>query len=488
MSTSEQDQPVDTMPSRTIFQVLGSAVADACSVRLGRLAFPGRRPIDTPNYTAISSRGAVPHLTPDNVRKYASFGATYMALEDFVEKKEPPILSTPPVHGLPPLHSFTATPPDMVTVLGARRCPPVATPVGNGAEHLSIFTSTGFYSLTTDHFASAVRSLQPDVILPMAELLNTNSKPQSKKLICSVERTEEWLDGFFRHFSPRDLQALGVSVFAPVLPVEYPIQWDYLRHLAEDTIDGLSGLAVYNVDLLADLANYPALTALPRLSLQPPATPHQLLRQISLGIDMCTIPFVNSVSDAGIALNFTFPPPEGISNQPLGVDMSSPEHSTSLEPLQEGCQCYACLSHHRAYLRHLLNAKEMLGWNLLQIHNHQVLSAFFQGIRQTLGRGVSEFEQARRQFQLSYEPEFPQGTGERPRARGYHFKSEAGQAKINKTTWVDLNSASSLPADTSVANGSDSPAQVDDGIETPLKPDGDAQTLAEKGFAERDSR
>jgi queuine tRNA-ribosyltransferase len=130
----------------------------------------------------------------------------------------------------------------------------------------------------------------------------------------------------------------------------------------------------------------------------------------------------------------------------------------------------------------------MLGWNLLQIHNHQVLSAFFQGIRQTLGRGVSEFEQARRQFQLSYEPEFPQGTGERPRARGYHFKSEAGQAKINKTTWVDLNSASSLPADTSVANGSDSPAQVDDGIETPLKPDGDAQTLAEKGFAERDSR
>lgn len=70
------------MPSRTIFQVLGSAVTDACSVRLGRLAFLGRRPIDTPNYTAVSSRGAVPHLTPDNVRKYASFGATYMALED----------------------------------------------------------------------------------------------------------------------------------------------------------------------------------------------------------------------------------------------------------------------------------------------------------------------------------------------------------------------------------------------------------------------
>ena len=62
--------------------------------------------------------------------------------------------------------------------------------------------------------------------------------------------------------------------------------------------------------------------------------------------------------------------------EPLGLDLWSPTYATDLSPLREGCECYACGSHHRAYVRHLLDAKEMLGWVLLQIHNHHTLDVF----------------------------------------------------------------------------------------------------------------
>lgn len=76
-------QPVNSdMPARKVFELLGAVVADGCAARLGRLSIPGRKPIETPSYTAVTSRGALPHLTPDNVRQYTNLGAAYMALED----------------------------------------------------------------------------------------------------------------------------------------------------------------------------------------------------------------------------------------------------------------------------------------------------------------------------------------------------------------------------------------------------------------------
>ncbi|QUC18882.1 uncharacterized protein UV8b_03123 [Ustilaginoidea virens] len=431
-----------TMPARKVFELLGATVADGCAARLGRLSMPGRRPIDTPNYTAVTSRGAVPHLTPDNVSKHTGVGSAYMALEDFVERQEPPIYNTPSRGNLGRLHGFAALAPDTTVVLGARRCPPVITPMGNGAKSVTLFTSTGFAHVTVSQYVAAVRDLQPDVVVPLADSLHTSKTPSSKKLIKMVERTEEWVDDFLRQLESREgpdhAPGAAVSVFAPVLPVELPIQWDYLRHLAEDVAEHLAGLAVYDAGILPELQAYEPLRFLPRLSLDLPKSPHDILRQVSLGVDLCALPFVNSVSDAGVALTFVFPapPPHARPAQPLAVDMWSEEHNAALAPLQEGCRCFACSNHHRAYVRHCLNAKEMVGWNLLQMHNHYVVGKFFEGIRSELARGLDVFEESRKAFLAAYEPELPEGTGARPRARGYHFKSEAGQAKINKSTWV----------------------------------------------------
>jgi len=69
-------------PAAMAFEVLKAAIIDGSAARLGRLALAGRRAIDTPNYFAVTSRGVVPHMTPDNVGKYLHTGGAYMALED----------------------------------------------------------------------------------------------------------------------------------------------------------------------------------------------------------------------------------------------------------------------------------------------------------------------------------------------------------------------------------------------------------------------
>ncbi|KAM3486088.1 hypothetical protein MY8738_000839 [Beauveria namnaoensis] len=437
---------VEMAAARTLFT---SAAVEGATARLGRLALPGRAAFDTPNYTSIASRGAVPHLTPDNMTRHMSPGSTYMALEDFIEKKQPPIYRVP-VSRENRLHSFTGLPLCNTTILAARRSQAVTTPMGNTAKSVTLFTSTGFRSLTIPEYVEATALLRPDIVVPLADLFHISTTPPSKKLVRMVDRTEEWVDQFLEATAPEPSAGRQSAVFAPVLAVEYPLQWAYLQHLAEDVLESLSGLALYDTQLLTDIIpNYAPLRKLPRLSLDPPETPHEVLKQIVLGVDVCVVPFINTVSDAGVAFTFTFPATSCSSAsapQPLGTNMWSEEHATALQPLRAGCKCYVCTTHHRAYLRHLLNAKEMLGWSLLQIHNHRVMDDFFEGVRAALRDGT--FGDAAEWFAQVYVAAFPDGTGERPRARGHHFKSEYGQKQINKTTWVDVEATLAVQAET----------------------------------------
>lgn len=53
-------------------------------------------------------------------------------------------------------------------------------------------------------------------------------------------------------------------------------------------------------------------------------------------------------------------------------------------PLEEGCQCPACRHYSRAYIRHLLKAKEMLGLRLLVLHNLYFYNTMMSEIREAI--------------------------------------------------------------------------------------------------------
>lgn len=59
-------------------------------------------------------------------------------------------------------------------------------------------------------------------------------------------------------------------------------------------------------------------------------------------------------------------------------------------PIEEGCQCPACRHYSRAYIRHLLKAKEMLGMRLCVLHNLYFYNKMMEEIRDALDAGVYE--------------------------------------------------------------------------------------------------
>lgn len=56
-------------------------------------------------------------------------------------------------------------------------------------------------------------------------------------------------------------------------------------------------------------------------------------------------------------------------------------------PIEEGCRCPACRTYSRAYIRHLLKAKEMLGMRLCVLHNLYFYNSMMEEIRQAIEEG-----------------------------------------------------------------------------------------------------
>ena len=66
------------------------------------------------------------------------------------------------------------------------------------------------------------------------------------------------------------------------------------------------------------------------------------------------------------------------------------EFATDSRPLAEGCPCYTCLVHHRAYLRHLLMVGELSAFRLITIHNLRYMFDLMSGVRQAIAQGAFE--------------------------------------------------------------------------------------------------
>lgn len=75
------------------------------------------------------------------------------------------------------------------------------------------------------------------------------------------------------------------------------------------------------------------------------------------------------------------------------INLFNAKYETDDRPIEEGCQCPACKHHSRAYIRHLLKAKEMLGMRLCVLHNLYFYNTMMEEIRATIEAGnYSEYK------------------------------------------------------------------------------------------------
>ncbi len=84
------------------------------------------------------------------------------------------------------------------------------------------------------------------------------------------------------------------------------------------------------------------------------------------------------------------------------INLNNAAHTRDLSPLEVGCACYTCKRFTRAYLAHLVRAKEMLAATLISIHNLHFIVRLVAGMRQAILDGT--FFQYKKEILEHYYP------------------------------------------------------------------------------------
>ena len=168
------------------------------------------------------------------------------------------------------------------------------------------------------------------------------------------------------------------------------IRIDHARRIAEMELDGyaLGGLAVGETH---EEMYHILEETVPHLPVNKPTylmgvgTPENILEGVARGVDFfdCVYPTRNG-RHGHVYTNYG------------KLNLFNKQYETDMRPIEEGCTCPACRSYSRAYIRHLLKAKEMLGMRLCVLHNLYFYNTMMEEIRDALDAGSFEAYKAKK--------------------------------------------------------------------------------------------
>lgn len=118
-------------------------------------------------------------------------------------------------------------------------------------------------------------------------------------------------------------------------------------------------------------------------------TPDYIIEAVARGVDMFDCVYQTRSARNGLAMT---------ANGTLML--RNAKYKTDFTPLEEGCDCYACRNYTKAYIRHLVIAKEMLACRLLSIHNIHFTMKLMEQIRESIKN--DNFLQFRTDFYKKY--------------------------------------------------------------------------------------
>lgn len=86
------------------------------------------------------------------------------------------------------------------------------------------------------------------------------------------------------------------------------------------------------------------------------------------------------------------------------INLFNAQYEKDDRPIEEGCQCPVCKNYTRAYVRHLLKAKEMLGMRFCVLHNLYFYNHLMEDIRGAIEEGrYSAFKKERLEMLKTYD-------------------------------------------------------------------------------------
>lgn len=82
------------------------------------------------------------------------------------------------------------------------------------------------------------------------------------------------------------------------------------------------------------------------------------------------------------------------------MNLFNQKYERDMRPIEEGCGCPACRTYSRAYIRHLLKAKEMLGMRLCVLHNLYFYNTMMEEIRDAIDAGRYQNYKAEKLYRM----------------------------------------------------------------------------------------
>ncbi len=214
-----------------------------------------------------------------------------------------------------------------------------------------------------------------------------NSKADRKYVEDSVARTTRWLERCKAEMTRlnsledtinKEQLLFGINQGA----IFSDIRIEHAKRISEMDLPGyaIGGLAVgetheemYNI-----IENtVPYLPSDKPVYLMGVGTPANILEAVERGVDFfdCVYPSRNA-RHAHLYTNTG------------KINLMNAKYELDDSPIEEGCRCPTCQRYSRAYIRHLLKAKEMLGMRLCVLHNLYFYNNMMQEIRDSLDNGT----------------------------------------------------------------------------------------------------
>jgi queuine tRNA-ribosyltransferase len=233
------------------------------------------------------------------------------------------------------------------------------------------------HRLTPEKAVAIQENLGADIIMAFDECSDPNDHEYSAM---AMERTHRWAERSVKAKTRADQALFGIVQGG----VNAILRAESAKFIASLEMPGIAigGLSVgetkEEMHAMLDVVT-PLLPENKPRYLMGVGTPEDLINGVLRGIDIfdCVLP-------TRLARHHSAFSPEG------RLNMMNASFARDERPLDETCDCYTCKTFTRAYIRHLIIAKELLAGTLLSIHNLRALIRLMETIRTYVADGIFE--------------------------------------------------------------------------------------------------
>lgn len=347
-------------------------LANHGKARAGRFHTP-HGTIDTPIFAPVGTLATVKSLTPAQLEE---LGASLVLSNTYHLYLRP---GDDIVSDLGGVHEFMNWQRPMLTDSGGFQVFSLAVnrKITNEGVVFRSHIDGSTHRITPEKSIQIQENLGADIIMAFDECASPDNRQYIKE---AMERTHQWAVRCIEAKTRSD-QALFGIVQGGIYPDLREKSAKYIAelNLPGNAIGGLSvGESKEDMHEMLDVVNEILPANRPRY-LMGVGTPIDFVNGAIRGVDIfdCVLPTRLARHNAAMTMSGR-------------LNMVNARYAIDTKPIDENCNCYTCTHFSRAYIRHLIIAKEILSSTLLSIHNLHTMLSLARNIRASIINGTCD--------------------------------------------------------------------------------------------------